>query len=289
MNIKNNRNLLALTVVLFVNYVLGQSTDNFVSIDMEVKSLESVIRGTLLTPDSTARLPLVIVVPGSGKVEREQNIGLAKGLFQGIPTNVFVYDKRGVGTSTGEYLGMNAITSENMMLLRTQVVLDIVDHLYDTPYVDQQKIGLIGSSQGGWVSPLAASKSSKISFVICVSGVACTVGTSDYYSDIVRELTIEEATQKLESYKGVQGYDPAEALQKLNIPVLWIYGGKDRSNPTLYDLEILEKLKRESGKDFTIHYYENYNHEMIDESSGAFGSEVIPNLREWFSDQISAQ
>jgi pimeloyl-ACP methyl ester carboxylesterase len=214
---------------------------------------------------------------------------MAKGLFQGIPTNVFVYDKRGVGDSSGQYLSMNAETSKEGIPLRTQIVLDIVDHLYDTPYVNPEKIGLIGSSQGGWVSPLAASKSSKISFVICVSGVACTVGTSDYYSDIVKDSSIEEATQKLESYNGVQGYDPSEALHNVEIPVLWIYGGKDRSNPTHYDLKILEKFKRESDKNFTIHYYENYNHEMIDESTNAFGSEVIPNLREWYLDQISGE
>ena len=183
---------------------------------------------------------------------------------------------------------MNTESSTDRIPLRTEVLLDIVNHLYDTPYVDREKIGLIGSSQGGWVSPLAASKSSKISFVICVSGVACTVGASDYYSDIVRDLSIEEATQKLPSYTGTRGYDPEEALKKIKVPVLWIYGGKDRSNPSLYDLKILRSLQDEYNKDFTIHYYENYNHEMIDESTGAFGEEVIPNLRKWYVERISS-
>lgn len=284
----NSNKVLAIAIALFANFVSGQSNEEFAAIEIEVKSVESVIRGTLLTPDSTARLPLVIVVPGSGSVERAQNMGIAKALFQGIPTNVFVYDKRGVGESTGEYLSMNTETSTDRIPLRTEVVLDIVNHLYNTPYVDREKIGLIGSSQGGWVSPLAASKSTKISFVICLSGVACTVGASDYYSDIVKDLSIEEATSKLEAYSGPQGYDPEKALKKIAVPVLWVYGGKDRSNPSLYDLKILRRLQDEYNKDFTIHFYENYNHEMIDESTGAFGVEVIPDLRKWYLEQISS-
>lgn len=173
----------------------------------------------MLTPDSTVQNPLVIVVPGSGRVERQQNVAMAKGIFHGIPTNVFVYDKSGVGESTGKYLSMNTETSIDRIPLRSQIVLDIVNQLYDKPYVNQDMIGLIGSSQGGWVSPLAASKSSKISFVICVSGAVSTVGISDYYSDIVKDLTIEEATQKLEVYNGMNGYDPEEALKKLEVPV----------------------------------------------------------------------
>ncbi len=283
------RNNWAILLALFTHLAYSQTNNDFASIEMEIKSVESVIRGTLLTPDSTSRLPVIIVVPGSGSIERAQNIAMAKGLFQGIPTNVFVYDKRGVGESSGEYLSMNAETSKDRIPVRSQIVLDIVNHLFETPYIDPNKISLIGSSQGGWVSPLAASKSSRISSVICVSGVACTVGVSDFYSDIVKDLSIEEATGKLESYTGVQGYDPEQALRNLEVPVLWIYGGKDKSNPTHYDLKILGKLQEDFDKNFTIHYYENYNHEMIDESTGAFGSEVVPNLRKWYSESISAE
>lgn len=59
----NYRNLLAIIAALFTNLFFGQSNNNFVSIEMEIQFVESLIRGTLLIPDSTAQLPVVIVVP----------------------------------------------------------------------------------------------------------------------------------------------------------------------------------------------------------------------------------
>ncbi|RDY61936.1 alpha/beta hydrolase family protein [Flagellimonas nanhaiensis] len=276
------KTLLLMVIIFSVTPILSQSNREFISIDMTVKSVSSTIEGTLFTPDSTAVLPLIIIVPGSGKVTRSQITPMVKGIFNGILTNIFVYDKRGVGDSTGDYIGMNAETSAERIPIRTQVVLDIVDFLYEKPFIDKERIGLMGSSQGGWISPLAAYRSSKISFAICISGVACSVGVSDYFSDLVKETSIEMATDKLNSYNGVQGYDPSEALQNVDIPILWIYGGKDKSNPTFYDLKILEDLKEKMNKDFTIHFYENYNHDMVDETTGEFGKEVIPALRNWY-------
>ena len=45
--------LLTLTLFLFAKVVFSQTNDDFISRGMEVQSVESVIRGTLLTPDST--------------------------------------------------------------------------------------------------------------------------------------------------------------------------------------------------------------------------------------------
>nr|WP_299172644.1 prolyl oligopeptidase family serine peptidase [uncultured Allomuricauda sp.] len=226
---KKLKTLLLMVIIFSVTPILSQSNREFISIDMTVKSVSSTIEGTLFTPDSTKVLPLIIIVPGSGKVTHSQITPMVKGIFNGILTNIFVYDKRGVGDSTGDYIGMNAETSAERIPIRTQVVLDIVDFLYEKPFIDKERIGLMGSSQGGWISPLAAYRSSKISFAICISGVACSVGVSDYFSDLVKEMSIEMATGKLNSYNGVQGYDPSEALRNIDIPILWIYGGKDKS------------------------------------------------------------
>ena len=46
---------------------------------------------------------------------------------------VFVYGKRGEGTSYRDYLGMNAKTSKHGILLRIKFVLDLEGHLHDTP------------------------------------------------------------------------------------------------------------------------------------------------------------
>lgn len=44
--------------------------------------------------------------------------------------------------------------------------------------IDPNRIGVIGFSEGGWVAPLAASKSSDIHFIVSISGGAFTKGHS---------------------------------------------------------------------------------------------------------------
>lgn len=41
-------------------------------------------------------------------------------------------------------------------------------------------------------------------------------------------------------------YDPAQTLAKLNVPSLWIFGGKDSSAPTQWSVEALNKLQAEN-------------------------------------------
>ena len=38
------------------------------------------------------------------------------------------------------------------------------------------------------------------------------------------------------------GFDPRPVLEELDIPVLWLYGGRDQSNPTANDISIIEEI-----------------------------------------------
>lgn len=88
---------------------------------------------------------------------------------QGIATLVF--DKRGTGCSTGQYVQHFGVLSDD--------VVAAVAWLATQPEVDARAIGLAGFSQGGWVAPLAAAKQPSIRFVAVAYGLAMSMADED--------------------------------------------------------------------------------------------------------------
>jgi len=268
-------NMLLLAVV--ATGVLSAQTT---STDLDIPAQKAILKGTLLTPNPEKKLPTVIIVPGSGQVKRSDIQGLVSAVFNGLEVAVLIYDKRGVGESTGEYKPVNAKNSKRRIKARARDVLAIIDVLARHKMVDEKRIILMGSSQGGWVVPLAASQTNKVASIICISGAANSVGVSDHYDQMADDSeSIEDALAALDSYRGVQGFNPYLALTRLEVPGFWIYGGMDKSNPTQADIEVLNKMKEQEGKDFTIKLYENCNHEMMDVRTGQLCEQLIPDLQ----------
>ncbi len=246
------------------------------------------IAGTLDLPPTQGPHPVIIIVPGSGRSTRE-DASLATQLF--VPQGIAVlrYDKRGVGESTGVFEAPGAETSIRIFADLASDVLALVGFLKSRPEINAEKIGLFGTSQGGWIVPLVASQSADVAFTICASGATNTVGISDYY-DLLADnlsLSIDEVIAMLPDFSGVHGFDPLPHLQALTVPGLWLYGGEDRSNPTQADIAILEKLIADLGKDFTILLLPFSNHDLIDVRTNELDPELIQSLLDWVLAQIS--
>jgi pimeloyl-ACP methyl ester carboxylesterase len=79
----------------------------------------------------------------------------------------FAYDKRGAGESTGDWKHASFETLAGD-------VEAVVKFLATQPDIDAQRIGLMGSSQGGWIAPIAAVQQRDIAFVIAKSAPAVT-------------------------------------------------------------------------------------------------------------------
>jgi uncharacterized protein len=135
------------------------------------------------------------------------------------------YDKRGVGESTGNF--------------RVVPFMDLCDdglaavtYLKSRKEVDPTRIGVWGLSQGGWLGPLAASRSKDVAFVIAVSGPAVSPGEQMlfYYAKEleakgVSESDIREATALRRDIWNYQysgnGYDQIEAEMKRDKNKSW--------------------------------------------------------------------
>ncbi|HYL76049.1 MAG TPA: alpha/beta fold hydrolase [Bryobacteraceae bacterium] len=124
------------------------------------------LAGTLFLPSNPGKHPAIVLYHGSGPQPRYP--GLAR-WFAGLGIAALTYDKRGVGESTGDFKKVSFLDLSSDGLAA-------VDLLKARRDVDPRKIGVWGLSQGGWLGPLAASRSSDIAFVIAVSGPGVSPG-----------------------------------------------------------------------------------------------------------------
>jgi uncharacterized protein len=119
--------------------------------DTRFSSVETQLVGQLIEPSGATPggRPLVVLVHGS---ERTSALGspYAYSLAaQGI--TAFVYDKRGTGASEGEY-------TQNFELLAADAAAALA-HAKTMTRGRVSRAGYFGGSQGGWVAPLAATRS----------------------------------------------------------------------------------------------------------------------------------
>lgn len=128
-------------------------------------SVGTKMNGVLIEPPGApdAKRPLVVMVHGS---ERTSPIGGVYGYAmaaQGI--SVFLYDKRGTGGSEGEY-------TQNFELLAEDAARAL-DHARGMATARFGRAGFFGGSQGGWVAPLAATRT-KADFVAIGFGLVAS-------------------------------------------------------------------------------------------------------------------
>jgi pimeloyl-ACP methyl ester carboxylesterase len=130
--------------------------------DVQFSNGDVRLAGTLITPLTRAKHPVIILVHGSGAADREYMLPFARFLIRhGIA--VLGYDKRGVGGSTGDW---RTASFEDL----AGDVVAAFEYLKTRTDVDSTQIGLLGVSQAGWVMPLAAVRAKDIAFLISISG-----------------------------------------------------------------------------------------------------------------------
>ncbi|HVG06851.1 MAG TPA: alpha/beta fold hydrolase [Thermoanaerobaculia bacterium] len=134
------------------------------------RSGDTELRGRLILPDGPGPHPAVVMVHGSEKdaatVYSHEGWLLAP---NGIA--VLIFDKRGTGTSEGKFgMDFGQLSDD---------VVAAVEWLREQPEIDPDRIGLAGYSQGGWISPLAASKTDAVKFVLVGYGMVDSPAEED--------------------------------------------------------------------------------------------------------------
>ncbi len=121
------------------------------------------LAGTLLLPPTMLRHSAMVLVHGSQDRSRDDNYEfLFANIYLKLGIAVLIFDKRGVGGSTGDW---HYASFEDL----AEDVLAGVRYLKTRPDINPKQIGLRGVSQGGWVAPIAAARSKDVAFLVTIS------------------------------------------------------------------------------------------------------------------------
>jgi pimeloyl-ACP methyl ester carboxylesterase len=211
-------------------------------------------------PDAKGRYPAIVLVAGSGPVDRDETVagipifGQLAGALADAGYLVVRYDKRGVGQSGGR--------AETATLYDyADDLLAVVRALKDRKDVDDERIVLVGHSEGGWISLIAADREDDIRGLVLIgtpsgSGADLVLEQQTYLLE-QSELSPEERQKRVDLQKRVQAavlgkgdwsgvpealrkqadipwfrsllaFSPDELIGKLRHPILVIQGELDR-------------------------------------------------------------
>lgn len=138
-------------------------------------------------PGATPKLPAIALVPGSGQVDRDEvvaGIPIFGQLAAALADAGFIvvrYDKRGVGQSGGR---VESATLQDY----AEDVLAVVKYLRGRKDVDDERIAVVGHSEGAWAGLLAASRDKDVWRLAALAGPATSGG----------QLVLEQQARLLE-------------------------------------------------------------------------------------------
>lgn len=219
------------------------------------------LAGTLSVPTGPTRsLPAIVLVPGSGAVNRDEQIGPNK-LFAQIGHAVanagFVvlrYDKRGIGQSGGD--ANKGVRTKLMSDLGTAIRF-----LRRQPSVDKARVFALGHSEGGQLVPLVAAAGAPLAGVALMAPPALPLDQVIAKQGPPSNPTIKMIVRS-EWFKSYLGVDPAATITRVHQPILILQGEEDE-NVLATDAPRLVNAAKTTNHDVTYKLYAHDAHEFL--------------------------
>jgi uncharacterized protein len=168
--------------------------------EVSFRNGDITLSGTLLLPLTKGPHPAVVFLHGAGSEGRYGSRFLAE-YFTRYGIAALIYDKRGVGKSTGDWKRSDFIDLAGDAIAGIEL-------LQQSNEINPKQIGLYGHSQGGMIAPLIASRSKNVAFIISGAGSAVPV-----YESEINSITNQVRAQ------GISGTELAEASELIK---LWV-------------------------------------------------------------------
>jgi alpha-beta hydrolase superfamily lysophospholipase len=274
--------------------------------------------GTLSKPAGEAgkRLPAIILVAGSGPVDRDETVagipvfGQLANALADAGNLVLRYDKRGIGQSGGrtETAGL----AEYVEDLRAAITF-----MADRKAVDPRRLAIVGHNEGGAVALLAAAKDRRAAALVLLAATGVSgndlllaqqkhlldrssLSEDDKQAKIDLQKRIHEAVitgkgwdrlpaavrRQVDNaeFQSMLTYDPARIMPDVRQPILIVQGGLDTQvDPTNADRLASLAGARKRPAPFEVVRIPGVNHLFVPATTGEV--EEYPALKE---KQISA-
>jgi len=170
--------IILLTVLLWGRFAVNAGTLSkkedeamlYIQEEVVFSNKDVTLAGTLTLPRTSGRHPAVVLLHGSGPLNRDHEFFGMKTFWiiadhltrRGVA--VLRYDSRGVGGSGG---APYQFTIQDV----AEDALAAIGYLETRKDINPARIGLCGISQGAIVAPLAAAGSEDVAFIICLAGI----------------------------------------------------------------------------------------------------------------------
>jgi len=153
--------------------------------EITFKNGDVSLAGTLTMPADGKRHPGVVMLHGSGPLNR-YSFGPFPDFFVSRGFAVLVYDKRGTGKSKGN---LDASTLKDLVADGKAAV----EFLSASENIEPGKIGLCGTSQGGFLAAAVAAENPSVAFIVNLYGMYVPVWQQELYRTEA-ELRAEQAS-----------------------------------------------------------------------------------------------
>ncbi|HUA19412.1 MAG TPA: alpha/beta fold hydrolase [Bryobacteraceae bacterium] len=234
--------------------------DSFTQREVTIGADEWKLGGTLTMPTGKGPFPGLVLVPGPGPNNRDEEIysnrifrDIAEGLSsRGIA--VLRYDKRTL--TYGDKMGDIAFTIDQETVDDAVRALDLMRH---QPGIAANRVYLLGHSLGGYAAPRIAGRDGKLAGIIFLAANArpiedVALDQNEYIAhlngdpspqmqarldalraEVARVKAIEPGKPVPQILMGLPGlylldlknYNPAAQARELTIPLLFLQGGRD--------------------------------------------------------------
>jgi uncharacterized protein len=263
-------------------------------LELEARNGTLVLAGTLHRPDGEPRAT-VLMVPGSGPSSRDNDgyfPAIRAGLLErGIAAASF--DKRGTGGSTGDWRDTGP--AEQASDVAAQLAC-----LRQTVGLDGTRLGLFGHSQGGWVVLEVAAVDPSVAFVVTNSGPGVTMERQERYATeahmaaagappeaIAGALAKQDALMalvrdgadfetvvtaaggegppdalELELVRRWLEHDPRAALERLESPLLAIFGDEDLHVPIEESIAVFRAARADRPESLDVETLPGADHRL---------------------------
>ena len=286
----------------------------------------TVITPVGMAPPPGGRWPAVVLVPGTGPVDRDETVSgvpVFRQLAWALADRGFVvarYDKRGYGQSGGraESATLRDYAEDARAMVR---------HVERREDVDRDRIVAVGYGEGGWTGLLAARRENRIKglALLATPGNSGETFVLEQQRDELRRIgtTGEERRERIDLqrrinravlreggwdgipdavrrqadtplFRSLLAFSPTAELRRVRQPLLLIQGSEDRLVPP-YHAERLERIARQRNRrESTVELVmlDGVNHLMLtagdaEPESPAPGSrEITPRVAEVLIDWI---
>ncbi len=132
------------------------------------------LSGTLIFPATPPPHPVIVYAAGGSIYGTREMFRVFAEFLALHGVAGLIYDKRGLGSSTGDWLraGFDELADDALAGVR------LVKARSD---IDARHIGLMGASQSGWIVALAAARSRDVAFIVSQSGSGVGVEEQELY------------------------------------------------------------------------------------------------------------